>query len=202
MRLRWSLLVLLGGVVTDAFVSTRRDWTSHRIVRRHANAYDDFTTGSAVDKMPLCEENVEDCLDVFIDSDMGKTMFGEHPLPQSVGITGEIRFVCLDGPEVTLALEGKFWHRRETVLGRAAVWLNAMMPEITDVRVLDPEELEDEEAVLNELGGELYRVDKRAPDFNGDRATMEYQGIDPDQRGPFPAGTGGLRPGGSMMSPA
>jgi len=29
------------------------------------------------------------------------------------------------------------------------------------------------------------RVDKRAPDFNGDRETMEYQGIDPDARGPF-----------------
>ena len=41
-----------------------------------------------------------------------------------------------------------------------------------------------------------------APDFNGDRATMEYQGIDPDVRGPFPPGTGGLRAGGSMMHPA
>ena len=39
------------------------------------------------------------------------------------------------------------------------------------------------------------RRDLRAPDFNGDRAIMEYQGIDPDIRGPFP----GI--GGSIMSP-
>ena len=31
----------------------------------------------------------------------------------------------------------------------------------------------------------LKRVDKRAPDFNGDREVMEYQGLDPDARGPF-----------------
>ena len=42
--------------------------------------------------------------------------------------------------------------------------------------------------------------DWRSPDFNGDRATLEYQGIDPDSRGPFTKGTGGLRPGGSMFS--
>ena len=46
--------------------------------------------------------------------------------------------------------------------------------------------------------GEVVR-DWRAPDYNGDRATLEYQGIDPDERGPFSA-TGGLRPGGSMFS--
>jgi hypothetical protein len=31
---------------------------------------------------------------------------------------------------------------------------------------------------------------------------MEYQGIDPDVRGPFPQCTGGLRSGGSMINPA
>ena len=34
----------------------------------------------------------------------------------------------------------------------------------------------------------------------GDRETMEYQGIDPDNRGPFAWGAGGFRPGGSLFS--
>lgn len=83
------------------------------------------------------------------------------------------------------------------------MWLNACMPEIIEVRVEDLEELKDFEDVHDEFTGALlYQEDKRAPDFNGDRATMEYQGIDPDVRGPFPPGTGGVRPGGSMMHPA
>jgi hypothetical protein len=32
----------------------------------------------------------------------------------------------------------------------------------------------------------LYVEDLRSPDFNGDRETMEYQGLNPDARGPFP----------------
>ena len=43
------------------------------------------------------------------------------------------------------------------------------------------------------------REDKRSPDFNGDRETMEYQGLDPDARGPFVLSSGG---GGSMIRPA
>ena len=37
------------------------------------------------------------------------------------------------------------------MLGRAAVWLNAKMPEIVEVRVADLDELEDEEVVRNEV---------------------------------------------------
>ena len=44
----------------------------------------------------------------------------------------------------------------------------------------------------------LSREDKRSPDFNGDRETMEYQGLDPDARGPFVFSSGG----GSMIRPA
>lgn len=102
---------------------------------------------------------------------------------------------------MTLKLDGKFWHRRETVLGRAAMWLNARMPEITDVAVADKEELQDFEEIVDEWTGEvLFRNDKRAPDFNGDRRTMEYQGLDPDMRGPFPLGA--LKPGRSLIEPA
>lgn len=151
--------------------------------------------------MPLDEQNVQSCLEDFIDSDYGKTMFGKHDLPASYGITGELEFVELHGPQVILSLSGKFWHRRETVLGRAAMWLNACMPEITCVNVEDPEELQDVKDIVDELTGEvLEQRDKRAPDFNGDRATMEYQGMDPDMRGPFPSGP--MSPGSSMISPA
>ena len=99
---------------------------------------------------------------------------------------------------MTLSLQGEFWHRRGTVLGRAAMWLNARMPEITEVRVDNMDDLKDFEEVVDEFTGDVVRViDRRAPDFNGDRETMEYQGIDPDMRGPFP-------PGGfsSMIIPA
>ena len=129
--------------------------------------------------MPLEEDNVRDCLEEFIESDYGQQMFGCHELPASYGITGSIEFVEVAGPEVVLHLEGAFWHKRGTVLGRAAMWLNARMPEITDVTVADPDELEDFEEVIDELSGEvLYVKDKRAEDFNGDdRGTMEYQGL-------------------------
>jgi hypothetical protein len=147
----------------------------------YQNFYDVWRSGAVADTMHLCEENVQECLDEFIQSDYGKQMFGCHDLAASIDITGEITFVDLTGPEVTLMLDGAFWHRRESVLGRAAVWLNARMPEITDVNVANLAELEDFEEIFDEYSGEqLYVEDKRAPDFNGDRGTMEYQGIDPD----------------------
>uniref|UniRef100_A0A6U4A8F7 Uncharacterized protein n=1 Tax=Ditylum brightwellii TaxID=49249 RepID=A0A6U4A8F7_9STRA len=164
------------------------------------NVYDDWRSDAVVDTMVLDPENIELCLEEFIDSNYGQQMFGKHDRPASVGITGEIYFVEQHGPEVILALSGKFWHRRETVLGRAAMWLNARMPEITDVNVEDPNELLDYEEIIDDMTGEvLYAEDKRAPDFNGDRETMEYQGIDPDVRGPFPPGV--LGSGGSMINP-
>ncbi|EJK52918.1 hypothetical protein THAOC_27753 [Thalassiosira oceanica] len=110
-------------------------------------------------------------------SEYGKQMFGVHDMCASVGITGSIEFVELDGPEVLLSLAGQFWHRRETVLGKAAIYLNARIPEITSVRVSDPADLEDFEDIVDDLTGEiLYTEDKRSEDFNGDRGTMEYQG--------------------------
>lgn len=167
------------------------------------NAYDDWRSDAIAPIMPLDEVNVRDCLHDFIESDYGNQMFGCHEWPASFGITGELEFVDIEGPEVILSLSGAFWHRRETVLGRAAMWLNACMPEINEVSVENMEELKDFEEIIDEFTGEiLFTRDKRAPDFNGDRETMQYQGIDPDMRGPFPSGVGGLRPGGSMINPA
>jgi hypothetical protein len=152
-----------------------------RPTRLYQNFYDVWRSGAVADTMHLCEENVQECLDEFIQSDYGKQMFGCHEMAASIDITGELTFVDLTGPEVTLMLDGAFWHRRESVLGRAAVWLNARMPEITDVNVANLAELEDFEEIFDEYSGEqIYVEDKRAPDFNGDRGTMEYQGIDPD----------------------
>jgi hypothetical protein len=90
-------------------------------------------------------------------------------------------------------------HKRssETVLGKAAMYLNARLPELTSINVASPEDLEDFQNVVDEFTGEvIYTEDKRSPDFNGDRETMEYQGLNPDVRGPFVFGTGGpmIRP--------
>jgi len=153
--------------------------------------------------MHLDEENVQECLDELIESDYGQQMFGHSDLAAGVGITGQVELVELHGPEVVLRLSGAFWHRRETVLGRAAMYINARIPEVLEVNVEDPSELEDVELIVDEDTGEvLEERSKQSPDFNGDRATMTYQGADPDMRGPFPQGTGGLRPGGSMINPA
>lgn len=177
--------------------------TDHVKIRKRGspldNVYDDWRSDAVVDTMYLSEEHIEACLEELVESDYGMQMFGVHDRPASVGITGEIRFVEIQGPEVVLSLSGKFWHRRDTVLGRAAMWLNARMPEIVTVTVEDPEDLLDASDVLDEFGEVLYQEDKRADDFNGDREVMEYQGIDPDIRGPFPQGVGG---GGSMINPA
>ena len=106
----------------------------------------------------------------------------------SCGITGSIEVYEICGPQVILHLSGEFWHRRETVLGRAAMWLNARIPEVNLVTVVDKEELNDFVEIRDEYTGEILDViDRRAPDFNGDRETMEYQGLDPDVRGPFPS---------------
>jgi|AntAceMinimDraft_5_1070358.scaffolds.fasta_scaffold142576_2 hypothetical protein len=119
-------------------------------ITRIFNAYDDYRSNGVPKVTFLSEENVIECLEVFIDSDYGKSMFGCHPLPSCHGVTGEISFVDSEGPEVVLALEGAFWHRRSTVLGRAAMWLNACMPEITEVRVRDASDLEDYDIERNE----------------------------------------------------
>jgi hypothetical protein len=158
------------------------------------NEYDNWRSDAVVPMiLPLDEENVQQCLDAFIESNYGEQMFGCHEKAQSIDITGTLELVEVAGPEIVLQLEGAFWHRRETVLGRAAMWLNACMPEITEVTVPDLDDLEDSKDIFDEYtGGLIATRDKRSPDFNGDRAAMEYQGIDPDMRGPFLAGPGSI----------
>jgi hypothetical protein len=161
-------------VATTTPVGTRT--SSYGCGKLFYNLYDDWRSDAVVDRMHLDEENVLSCLEEFIESDYGTTMFGCHARAAVVGITGNIEFVEICGPEVTLSLDGKFWHKRSTVLGRAAMWLNARIPEITDVVVADVEDLKDFEEITDEYGDVLFRKDKRSEDFNGDRGTMEYQG--------------------------
>lgn len=150
------------------------------------NEYDAWRSDALPLSLPLNEDSVQHCLSLFIDSDYGQQMFGRSQRARDIGITGNVELVEISGPEVTLSLSGKFWHRRETVLGRAAMWLHSCMPEISHVGVEDEEELKDFEEIRDEITGEVVFVkDKRAPDYNGDRETMEYQGMDPDVRGPF-----------------
>jgi len=136
---------------TTASRSTTRTPPVHQLY----NIYDDWRSDAVVDTMFLDEDNVRQCLEEFVESEYGKQMFGCHERPSSIGVTGSVDLVEVSGPEVTLTLDGKFWHRRDTVLGRAAMWLNARMPEITDVMVADQEELKDFEEVLDDFG-EVY----------------------------------------------
>lgn len=72
------------------------------------------------------------------------------------------------------------------------MYLNARIPEINRVSVIDSDNLNDFEEVVDEDTGEIIEViDRRSPDYNGDRETMTYQGIDPNMRGPFPVSGGG-----------
>ena len=96
-----------------------------------------------------------------------------------------------------LELRGRFWHRRETVLANARVYLMRAIPELADVDVFDEDDLLD--VVYDDETGDVVE-DRRSPDYNGDREALEYQGIDPDTRGPFPNSVGGFRPGGSIFS--
>lgn len=140
-------------------------------------------------------DNVRIALDDFASA--ATSMFGRHSQAASIGITGDIEIVELDGPVVYVALRGKFWHRRETVLRNARAYLLQQIPELIDVDVANPDDLLDE--IIDEETG-VVAEDRHSPDYNGDREALKYQGIDPDQRGPFPEPTGGFRPGGSMLS--
>ena len=161
---------------------------------------------TVVDSLDLNEDNVQLVIDEVIDSSYGQSMFGCNERASSIGITGTVELVELSGPEVILKLDGEFWHTRSFVLGKIAMYLNARIPEIVEVNVEDSEELFDFEDVVDDDTGELlYIRDKRSPDYNGDRAVMEYQGGNPDMRGPFPQsvilGEGSSTGGGSMINP-
>ena len=77
-----------------------------------------LSLGNALDGEPLelCEENA-----ILVIDEMKKelgTIFGYDPKSREVGITGEIEFVECDGPSISVALSGRFWHATDTVMMR------------------------------------------------------------------------------------
>ena len=72
------------------------------------------------------------------------TLFGYSDENRGVGITGGVDFIDLDGPIVVLALKGRFWHQRPTVLSRVAAYIQSRIPEVIDVVVEDEWQLTDE----------------------------------------------------------
>ena len=118
-------------------------------------------------------------------------MLGCHPAAAAIGITGDVALASQEGPFCELALTGRFWHQRATVLRRAEAHLRARIPRAHRGDCRRPGVLLDAE--LDEMTG-VVLADHRAPDYNGDRATLEYQGIDPDDEAPARSA---VRPGGS-----
>ncbi|KAL0916009.1 hypothetical protein M5K25_013485 [Dendrobium thyrsiflorum] len=76
---------------------------------------------AALPHLVLTEDNVKQ---VLIDA---KLEFAQI-FDASVGITGEVHLAEMDGPFVKLRLQGRFWHKRETVLARLANYLKNRIP--------------------------------------------------------------------------
>mmetsp|Transcript_16041 Transcript_16041/g.32068 ORF Transcript_16041/g.32068 Transcript_16041/m.32068 type:complete len:173 (+) Transcript_16041:27-545(+) len=100
-------------------------------------------TGAPMDKEPIecSEENVqlalEECKQIL------QTMFGNFEENRNIGITGDVSLADIDGPFITLRLEGRFWHKRADVLARVTNYLLTRIPEIVDVSIEDPAQLDD-----------------------------------------------------------
>eukprot|EP00850_Spirogloea_muscicola_P011230 SM000069S20667 [mRNA] locus=s69:67105:68390:- [translate_table: standard] len=86
--------------------------------------------------LDLTEENVEKVL-LEARSELAQLF------DTSVGITGVAELAELDGPFVTIKLQGRFWHERSMVLARLGNFLQKRIPEILEVQVEDLKQLDD-----------------------------------------------------------
>ncbi|GAU17480.1 hypothetical protein TSUD_340230 [Trifolium subterraneum] len=89
--------------------------------------------------LDLTEDNVKQAL-VDARGELGQIF------DTSVGMTGVVELVELDGPYVTISLKGRFWHKRSTVLARLANYLKQRIPEILEVEIEDEQQLDDSPA--------------------------------------------------------
>jgi len=89
--------------------------------------------------LPLSEENLEIVIQECRDA-LGN-VFGYEDENRRIGITGEVEVVSLEGPFVTIAFSGEFWHRRVDVLQRIENYVTGRIPEIAEVMIEDPEML-------------------------------------------------------------
>ena len=89
----------------------------------------------------LCDESVERVLEAA----RGElsALFGYEAENREVGITGTVDFVGIEGPNVVVRLGGRFWHQRSDVLSRVGAYLIERIPEICDVEIEDPAQLDD-----------------------------------------------------------
>ncbi|KAJ1470706.1 hypothetical protein T484DRAFT_1641030, partial [Baffinella frigidus] len=70
------------------------------------------------------------------------TIFGNSAENRAIGITGDVEMTDVDGPFVTVSLSGRFWHKRVDVLARVANYLTTRIPEVVEVYIQDPEQLD------------------------------------------------------------
>lgn len=112
-RILFLSLYLLLTRTCDAFVGSpsvgfrRRRRSSFR-VEAVTNEYDQWVSdGVARLSFPVTEENVEECLEILMDSEYGEQMFGRNEKAAAIDITGSVSLVEVEGPEVTLRLEGE-----------------------------------------------------------------------------------------------
>ncbi|KAK2364462.1 hypothetical protein P8452_67410 [Trifolium repens] len=89
--------------------------------------------------LDLTEDNVKQAL-VDARGELGQIF------DTSVGMTGVVELVELDGPYVTISLKGRFWHKRSTVLARLANYLKQRIPEILEVEIENEQQLDDSPA--------------------------------------------------------
>lgn len=81
--------------------------------------------------LELCEENVEIVIEE-VRQELG-TIFGYDPKSREANITGEIEFVEIDGPSISIALKGRFWHATDTVMLRVESFMKQRIPEVISV---------------------------------------------------------------------
>lgn len=94
-----------------------------------------------VGPLDLSEETVTQALEEV--KTTLQTMFGNYAENREIGITGDVQLVDIDGPFVTIALNGRFWHKRTDVLARVSNYLTTRIPEIVEINVAHPDMLDD-----------------------------------------------------------
>ena len=88
--------------------------------------------------LDLSEENVVQALE-DARRELG-TLFDEE-----MGMTGRIELVDLDGPMAVVRMSGRFWHKRADVLARVSAYVKSRVPELFEMDIEDPAQLDDSE---------------------------------------------------------
>ena len=117
----------------------KRAHTHLRHTRRRRSTIQ--TLRSALEPLVLSEDAVQQAL-TEVEEKLG-SVFGTSAENRDVGITGRVELASLDGPIVVLRLTGRFWHKREDVFARVSAYLQERIPEICDLEIESPDQLDD-----------------------------------------------------------